>query len=214
MFDLHKLIACINFRYSLENPKEHEAGYDSFLTGYCFLAILKYLKVSLVDFQPTKCKELNPFLNRIALQRIQHPFIYVTGKEPTFSRTHVFFVTFPPTWQTSDVTDHFKNYGPVHVCWVNNTSAFIALYNKENSSCVLKTIARPLGFDILSLAQYQDAESKRQRDASRKRKKEESESSTESSGSLPAKEDSKKVEKSKKKNKKSAKKAFIEGEEW
>lgn len=198
--------------YSFEYPKEHEAGYDSYLTGYCLLVILNYLKVPLSgNFDPNKCKELNPFLNRIALQRIYHPFIYVTGKEPTISKSHVFFVTFAPTWQTSDIQDQFKNYGPVQVIWVNNTSAFISLYNKENSSCVMKTISKPAGFDIKPLAEFQSLE-KEKRDLSRKRKKEDSESSSESSTNTSARNGngSKKTQK----NRKGKKKAFVEGEDW
>lgn len=196
--------------YSFEFPKEHEAGYDSYLTGYCLLVFLKYLKVPLSDkFEPSKCKELIPFLNRIALQRIQHPFIYVTGKEATFSRTHVFFVKFPSTWQGSDVHDHFKNYGPVNISWVDSTSAFCSLYNKENASCVLKTIAKPSGFEIQSFAEFQCAEKERgQRDSSRKRKKEESESD----GSPPTNGATNKV--SPKGKKKNVKKAFTESDQW
>jgi poly(A)-specific ribonuclease len=194
--------------YSLDKPKEHEAGYDSFLTGYCFLAILKYLKVSLSDdFQPNKCKELNPFLNRIALVRIQQPFIYVTGKEPTFSRDHVFFVKFPVTWQTSDVQDHFKNYGPVHCSWVNSSSAFVSLYNRENASCVLKTIARPVEFEIQTFADFQRAE---QRNSSRKRKKENSESSEHSDSP----KNGSKSDGQPKKKKRGGKKVFAESDQW
>ena len=199
--------------YSLDHPKEHEAGYDSYLTGYCFLVLLKYLKVPMCQFEPSKCKELNPFLNRIALQRIQNPYIYITGKEPTFSRSHVFFISFPPTWQTSDVQDHFKNYGPVNLTWQSNTSAFISLYNKENASCVLKTISRPAGFEVQSLAEFQAADDKRKRDLSRKRKKEDSESSESGEAN---KNDIKapKAEAKGKKNKKAAKKIFAEGNQW
>ncbi|CRL01322.1 CLUMA_CG014416, isoform A, partial [Clunio marinus] len=157
--------------YSLDNPKEHEAGYDSFLTGYCLLVLLKYLKVSLNQhFEPTKCKELIPYLNRIALQRIQTPYIYITGNEPSFSRSHVFFVKFPSTWRTNDLQDQFKNYGPVQITWVNGTSAFISLYNRENSSCVLKTISRSPGFEIQSFDEFRSLENLRKIDLNRKRK--------------------------------------------
>lgn len=199
--------------YSFDFPKEHEAGYDSFLTGYCFLVIAKYLKVELGDkFEPNKSKELNPFLNRIALTRVQTPYIYVTGKEPTFSRAHVFYAKFPTSWQTSDVQDHFKNYGPVNISWVNNSTAFISLYNKENASCVLKTISRPGGFEIQTFADYQAADTDRKRDVSRKRKKQDSESS-ESSGSpiAGANKGKSPAKDSKKKNKK---KAFAESDQW
>lgn len=199
----------INHTYDLDSPKEHEAGYDSFLTGYCLLAFLKYLKVPLANLNPSKCKELNPFLNRIALQRIPTPFIHLTGKEPAFSRAHVFFIKFPQTWQTSDIQDHFKNYGPIQISWVNNASAFISLYNKENSSCVEKTISRPDGFEIQSFTEFH-TEAERKRDLSCKRKKEDSESSE---GSNKSKSNNSSNAKDKK-QKKRGKKAFKESDNW
>lgn len=29
--------------YNIKDSKEHEAGYDSFITGYCLIAMWKYL---------------------------------------------------------------------------------------------------------------------------------------------------------------------------
>lgn len=195
--------------YSFQFPKEHEAGYDSYLTGYCFLVLMKYLKVDFSgNFEPNKCKELNPFLNRIALPRIQFPFLYLVGKEPSFSRDHVFFINFPATWQTSDVQDAFKNYGPVNVAWVSSGSAFIMLYNRENASCVLKTINRPAGFEIKSFAEYQIAEKARIGESARKRRQEDSESSE----GTPSTNGSKKTEKGKPKKK--AAKMFVDGDTW
>lgn len=174
--------------------------------------MLNYLKVQLSDsFEPTKCKELNPFLNRIALQRIVNPYIYVTGKEPKFTRDHVFSIAFPPTWQTSDIQERFKNYGPIQIAWTSDKTAWVSLYNKENASCVVKTIDKAPGFEIQSFAEHQLAET-RKRDVSLKRKKGESESSE--SSSPVAGNGVKASPNAKKKNKKAAKKAFAEGDTW
>ena len=71
------------FCYSLVNQKEHEAGFDAFLTGYCLIGLLKYLKVPLVDnFNPQKCQQIRQFVNRIYVQGIQqNPYIFLTGRE-------------------------------------------------------------------------------------------------------------------------------------
>lgn len=200
--------------YSFEYPKEHEAGFDSYLTGYCFLIIAKYLKIQLSgNFEPNKCKELNPFLNRIALPRAITPYIYVTGKEPKVSRDHVFFVKFSPSWQTSDIQETFKNYGPIFISWTSNSSAYVSLCNKENASCVLKTITKPAGFEIQSLASLQSSE-KAQRDLSRKRKKEASESSESSSSSPPPIKANGSQDQKKNKKGKAKKKAFAEDDNW
>jgi poly(A)-specific ribonuclease len=168
--------------YDLEdqNMKEHEAGFDAFLTGYIFLVILDYLKVPLDD-KFEKSKQLSPFLNRIALQRIMTPYIYISGQEPLLSRSHVFYIKFPSTWQSSDIQDIFKNYGAVNVAWVDSTSAFVSLYNKENSSCVIKTIKKAAGFEIKSFADYQ-VETKSE---SLKRKKENNSEETSTCDSSP-----------------------------
>lgn len=58
------------------------------------------------------------------------------------------------TWQTSDIQYMFKNYGPITISWIDDSSAYIALYNKENASCVVKTISHPPGFEIMTFAQH------------------------------------------------------------
>jgi poly(A)-specific ribonuclease len=156
--------------YHLDNPKEHEAGFDSFLTGYIFLVISKYLKVKF-ESKFEKGKELAPFLNRIALQRISTPYIYLTGQEPHPCRSHVFHIKFPSTWLTADIQDQFKNYGPIQISWVDSTTAFVSLYNRENSSCVIKTIAKPNGFQIESFDEFHRKQNQTQ---AHKRKKEDS----------------------------------------
>lgn len=164
--------------YNLKNPKEHEAGYDSFLTGYVFLVLLKHLKVPLAP-KFEKSKQLSPFLNRIGLARISTPYIYITGQEPNITRSHVFHIKFPTSWQTNDIQDHFKNYGPIQISWVDNGSAFISLYNRENSSCVIKTIAKPHEFKIES---FDDFHRKQNAVNLLKRKKIDSESESANNG--------------------------------
>ena len=73
----------------------------------------------------------------------------------TFTREHVFYIEFLPGWQTSHLQDLFKNYGPIFISWKSNTSAFVALHNRENFSCVLKTIFRADGFSIKTFQDYQ-----------------------------------------------------------
>lgn len=65
------------------------------------------------------------------------------------------------TWQTSDIQNMFKNYGPITTSWIDDSSALIALHNKENASCVVKTISRPNGFEIMTFAQHLLLETKK-----------------------------------------------------
>lgn len=39
---------------------------------------------------------------------------------------------FPSTWQNQDIFDLFSTYGSVHIGWINDTSAFVAIQNLDN----------------------------------------------------------------------------------
>lgn len=59
-------------------------------------------------------------------------------------------MSFPSTWKQSDIVYHFRNYGSIFVGWINETSAYVALHNRENSLVVLKTIGKTPGVTIMS----------------------------------------------------------------
>lgn len=72
----------------------------------------------------------------------------------TETRDHVFHIKFSPTWRVSDIQEHFKNYGPIFISWINSSSAFIELKNRDNFPAVMKTIQKPSGFEIMTLKQF------------------------------------------------------------
>lgn len=199
--------------YDLKRPKEHEAGFDSFLTGYCFLVILKHLKVKLAP-KFEKSKELSAFLNRIGLRQIATPFIYLTGQEPTPSRSHVFHINFPSTWQTSDIQNHFKNYGPIQISWVDSSSAFISLYNRENSSCVIKTIAKPPGFEVQAFEEFLKKQVKPQQPAHPLKRKKGNDSDSETATTAGADNAANNGGASNKKVKRNKSSTFKEANNW
>lgn len=51
------------YSYSLDTPKEHEAGYDSFVTGVCFITMANYLKINSCDISE-KSSQLRHIMNR------------------------------------------------------------------------------------------------------------------------------------------------------
>lgn len=161
-FDDHK--------YSLDEQRQHEAGYDAYLTGLCFLGLISYFKVDRNNL--ANDATLHAYFNRIFLLRLSGVnYIYTHGKEPTFSRDHVFFVTFPESWRQSDIVSKFRNYGQVYVSWVNNTSAFVTLHNRDYASHVIRTIDKSSAeFTICTLNQFkakqQFAGAKRRYDSS------------------------------------------------
>ena len=117
------------------STKYHDAGYDAFATGLCFLAMIDRL-ASLIkpdSSQPNskrfalsssnECLSIaKPFLNKLNMMRLDIPYMNVAGEE------HVFYITFPAEWKIDDLLHLFSpSFGPVQVTWINDTSAFISL---------------------------------------------------------------------------------------
>uniref|UniRef100_A0A8D8JKF0 Poly(A)-specific ribonuclease PARN n=2 Tax=Culex pipiens TaxID=7175 RepID=A0A8D8JKF0_CULPI len=140
--------------YSMDQEKQHEAGYDAYLTGLCFLGLASYFKVDLTNL--TNDATLKMYFNRIYLLRVSEVnYIYIYGKEPSFSRDHIFYITFPENWRHVDILCRFRNYGQVFISWVNETSAFVTLHNRDHAAAVLKTIDKSnAAFTICTLNQF------------------------------------------------------------
>ncbi|XP_065086285.1 poly(A)-specific ribonuclease PARN-like [Ochlerotatus camptorhynchus] len=139
-------------KYSPQEMKQHDAGYDAYLTGLCFLGLVSFFKVDLKDL--THDPVLKAYFNRIFLLRVSEiNYIYTHGKEPSFSREHIFFVSFPENWRQSDIITRFRNYGQVYINWVNSSSAFITLHNRDYASHVIKTIDKS-SISICTLNQF------------------------------------------------------------
>lgn len=70
------------------------------------------------------------------------------------NREHVFHVMFPETWTQNDIINHFRKYGPVQIRWIDSSSAFVALVNRENSSILIKTIENTKGVKVSTFSTY------------------------------------------------------------
>lgn len=66
----------------------------------------------------------------------------------------MFHITFPEVWTQNDIVNHFRKYGSVFIRWINNTSAFVALNNRENAPILLKTITATKGVKITTFAAH------------------------------------------------------------
>lgn len=138
--------------YSPHEMKQHDAGYDAYLTGMCFMGLVSFFKVDLKNL--TLDPVLKAYFNRIFLLRVNEiNYIYTYGKEPSFSREHIFFLSFPENWRQSDIVTRFRNYGSVHINWINMNSAFITLHNRDCASHVVKTIDKS-SISICTLNQF------------------------------------------------------------
>ena len=124
------------------STKFHDAGYDAFATGLCFLAMIDRL-ASLI--QPDSSQPISkrfalsssdeclsiakPFLNKLNVMRlVDIPYMNIAGVDIMPSREQVFYITFPAEWKIDDLLYLFSpSFGPVQVTWINDTSAFIIL---------------------------------------------------------------------------------------
>lgn len=70
------------------------------------------------------------------------------------NREHVFHIIFPETWTQNDIINHFRKYGPVQIRWIDSSSAFVALINRENSTILLKTIERTKNVKVSTFSTY------------------------------------------------------------
>lgn len=125
--------------YDIENKKLHEAGYDAYLTGFCYLRMLHYLE----SFNSSKNALVDFYLNKIFLMKTYDmTFIDLKNPQEDPKRDNVFYVEFPPSWETQDIYDLFTPFGGIFIAWIDEKSAFVALQNSEN---VKKAAAQLLG---------------------------------------------------------------------
>ena len=118
-----------NSDYSTDDEKLHEAGYDAFLTGVCYLRMIRYLQ----SFNSNKQSMEEFYLNKIFLMKnYDLNFIDLKKAQDEPKRDNVFYVEFPPNWQTQDIFDLFSPFGSVFVGWINEYSAFVAIQNADN----------------------------------------------------------------------------------
>nr|AGC92706.2 poly(A)-specific ribonuclease PARN-like protein [Heliconius erato] len=130
--------------YTCAQDKQHEAGYDAYVTGLCFLAMHAHV----TRMRGERCTRvtpdaavLKPFINKLYLAKTAHqdsPYIHLAGADPSPSRDHVFHLTFPKEWQRNDINQLFSAYGQITVNFLNDTTALVALSRKE----LAKTVSR------------------------------------------------------------------------
>lgn len=126
--------------------QHHEAGFDAYITGLCYISMSNYLgslqKNTSGRVSPTSSL-IDPYINKLFLMRMSDaPFIDLTGPDLQPKRDHVFHVSFPKEWKTDDLCQLFSPFGNVQISWLNETSAFVSLYKKEESSNVLKNLCK------------------------------------------------------------------------
>ncbi|XP_053972981.1 poly(A)-specific ribonuclease PARN-like [Hylaeus volcanicus] len=166
--------------YSTLAEKCHEAGYDAYITGVCFIALCNYLgslQKPEIPIVLANSHLLNPFINKLLIARLKdYPYVSLVGKDPNPSRDHVFHLTFPKDWKLGDISQLFSPFGGVYVSWLSDTSAYVALNRREQANSVAKNLCKASTYRIQKYVEHQASLQINHNTGDRKRKLSSSES--------------------------------------
>ncbi|GAB0099079.1 PARN [Sergentomyia squamirostris] len=136
LFQLPKIESLGDQKYSLDDSKEHESGYHSFITEVCFLALTNHLGIFPKDFN-ANCKKLKSFKKQNFRARPDQYCCNLTGPDEKPSREHVF---------------HSRSNGLMKL-------SLIWPCNNEYTQSVMKSIGKYPGVTVVPYAEYEDAQS-------------------------------------------------------
>ncbi|XP_028828038.1 poly(A)-specific ribonuclease PARN [Denticeps clupeoides] len=144
--------------YNTATEQLHEAGYDAYITGLCFISMANYLGSFLTPPRShisAKSKLIEPFHNKLFLMRIiDIPYLNISGPDLQPKRDHVLYVTFPKEWKTSDLYQLFSAFGNIQVSWIDDTSAFVSLSQTEQVQIAMNTSRYAESYKIQTYAEY------------------------------------------------------------
>lgn len=143
----------------------HQAWYDAHITGVCFIAMNEYLArtykpksgVCEVDEASGINVETRRFENKLHLTyTFDFTHLNMGGDEPALERNHVFYVTFPKEWKTSDLIQLFSAFGYVSVGWLNEVSALVGLKDASKWKEARKSLQKGPVTQTYSVSSYQE----------------------------------------------------------
>uniref|UniRef100_A0A673WAD4 Poly(A)-specific ribonuclease PARN n=1 Tax=Salmo trutta TaxID=8032 RepID=A0A673WAD4_SALTR len=144
--------------YDTAQEQLHEAGYDAYITGLCFISMANYLGTFLTPPRahiPSQSKLIQPFVNKLFLMRIiDIPYLNISGPDLQPKRDHVLYVTFPKEWKTSDLYQLFSAFGNIQVSWIDDTSAFVSLSQTDQVQIAINTSRYAESYRIQTYAEY------------------------------------------------------------
>ncbi|KAB1263633.1 Poly-specific ribonuclease PARN [Camelus dromedarius] len=143
--------------YTTACEQLHEAGYDAYITGLCFISMANYLGSFLSPPKihvSARSKLIEPFFNKLFLMRVMDiPYLNLEGPDSANlsskiclvvqpKRDHVLHVTFPKEWKTSDLYQLFSAFGNIQISWIDDTSAFVSLSQPEQVQIGAQTLTK------------------------------------------------------------------------
>ncbi|KAI5940012.1 poly(A)-specific ribonuclease PARN isoform X3 [Manis javanica] len=144
--------------YDTASEQLHEAGYDAYITGLCFISMASYLGSFLSPPKihvSARSKLIEPFFNKLFLMRVMDiPYLNLEGPDLQPKRDHVLHVTFPKEWKTSDLYQLFSAFGNIQISWIDDTSAFVSLSQPEQVQIAVNTSKYAESYRIQTYADY------------------------------------------------------------
>uniref|UniRef100_A0A452DIW9 Poly(A)-specific ribonuclease PARN n=2 Tax=Bos TaxID=9903 RepID=A0A452DIW9_BOVIN len=144
--------------YDTASEQLHEAGYDAYITGLCFISMANYLGSFLSppkSHVSARSKLIEPFFNKLFLMRVMDiPYLNLEGPDLQPKRDHVLHVTFPKEWKTSDLYQLFSAFGNIQISWIDDTSAFVSLSQPEQVPIAVNTSKYAESYRIQTYADY------------------------------------------------------------
>ncbi|XP_075686239.1 poly(A)-specific ribonuclease PARN isoform X1 [Rhinoderma darwinii] len=158
--------------YDTGKGQLHEAGYDAYITGLCFISMAHYLGSFLSPPQThvtVQSDLITPFFNKLFLMRITDiPYLNLDGPDLFPTRDNVLHVTFPKEWKASDLYQLFNAFGKIQVSWIDDTSAFVTLTQTDQVQIAVNICRFAESYCVQTYAEYV---AKKERQSLTKRKR-------------------------------------------
>ena len=98
---------------------------------------------------------LKPFYNKLNLMKSDIAYMNLAAEDIVPDRSHVFHLTFPAEWKTADIVHVFSPFCHVFVSWIDDTSAFVSLKEKDWSNQILPSL-QTRAAETFTIQTYQD----------------------------------------------------------
>lgn len=128
-----------------EDGMAHNAGYDAFMTGVCFVTMVKKLDgMNWASKSVVKSKHLALYANRLNnMNSYDIPYLNIVGPDVHPNRGHIFSVECPSSWTPMHVHGLFHMLKSLKIIWMNSTHLYvIPIEEIDSTMCrrLLKTV--------------------------------------------------------------------------
>lgn len=146
-----------------EQSKCHEAGYDAYMTAFCFAHMVHHMRKMVgsseesIDGESTDfLSPVRPLQNRIAMGYCDVEYIDFSGQtDPIPKRTNVLHLSFPEATKTLDLVNLFAPFG-ITIDWIDSTSANVRLRESVDMSKVIQHVQQGAARGSITVQRYTD----------------------------------------------------------